>query len=87
MASAGETVESAAEGACVVFFIGTHNETLSVIAMRVNCEDCSPARIHDRRRTPTKNNASWVAALKHKLSTGYWDWYLVWITTRPGIVR
>jgi hypothetical protein len=27
-------------------FIRTHNESLSVIAMRVNNEDCSPARIH-----------------------------------------
>jgi hypothetical protein len=27
-------------------FIGAHNETLSVAAMRVSDEDCSPARIH-----------------------------------------
>jgi hypothetical protein len=28
------------------FFIGTHNETLSVTAVRVSNEDRSPARIH-----------------------------------------
>jgi hypothetical protein len=27
-------------------FIRVHNETLSVVAMRVSNEDCSPARIH-----------------------------------------
>jgi hypothetical protein len=30
---------------CGQFFIGTHNQVLTV-AMRVNNEDCSPARIH-----------------------------------------
>jgi hypothetical protein len=28
------------------FFIRTHNETLSVVAVRVNNPDCSPARIN-----------------------------------------
>jgi hypothetical protein len=28
------------------FFIGTHNETLSVAAMRVNNPDCSPVGIN-----------------------------------------
>jgi hypothetical protein len=27
-------------------FIGTHNEVLTGVAMRVNSEDCSSARIH-----------------------------------------
>jgi len=27
-------------------FIGTHNETLSAIAVRIRNPDCSPARIH-----------------------------------------
>jgi hypothetical protein len=27
-------------------FIRTHNETFSVVAMRVSNPDCSPARIH-----------------------------------------
>jgi hypothetical protein len=27
-------------------FIRTHNETLSVVAVRVSNEDCSPVRIH-----------------------------------------
>jgi hypothetical protein len=27
-------------------FIRTHNETLSVVTVRVSNEDCSPARIH-----------------------------------------
>src|SRR2546430_1153666 len=36
-------------------FIGSHNETLAVAAMRVSDKDCSPARIYSRdtHQTPT----------------------------------
>jgi len=34
-------------------FIRTHNETLSVTAMRVNNPDCSPVAIHGRDAAPT----------------------------------
>jgi hypothetical protein len=34
-------------------FIRSHNESLSVIAMRVCNEDCSPARIHGCNTAPT----------------------------------
>jgi hypothetical protein len=33
--------------------VGTHNETLSVAAMRVNNEDCLPVGIHGRDAAPT----------------------------------
>jgi hypothetical protein len=33
--------------------VRTHNETLSIVAMRVSNEDRSPARIHGCHATPT----------------------------------
>jgi hypothetical protein len=34
-------------------FIGAHNETLSVVAMRVNDPDCVPVQIHGGNTDPT----------------------------------
>jgi hypothetical protein len=36
-----------------VSFSSAHNETLSVVAMRVSNEDCSPETIHGRNAAPT----------------------------------
>jgi hypothetical protein len=37
------------------FFIRTHNETVSVIPVRVGNEDCSPGGINPLRRSPNSN--------------------------------
>src|SRR5439155_12293660 len=40
---------------CSQLFIGTHNETLSVVAVCVSNPDCSPIEIHTLRRSPNSN--------------------------------
>ena len=42
-------------------FVRVHNETLSVVAMCVSNEDCSPARIHGRNAAPTPTGFAEIA--------------------------
>src|SRR5260370_19714220 len=43
-------------------FIRTHNEALSIVAMRVSNEDCSPFRIRDCNAAPTPSGVAEIVS-------------------------
>ena len=45
-------------------FIRVHNETLSVVAMRVGNEDCSPVRIYGWHTAPTPTGFAEIVGLR-----------------------